>query len=337
MRIWYTSCARYAREPNRDNVKAKGPILLLITALLWGMAFVAQTTAADSVEPFTFNASRNFIGFLFLTAVIGVRKRTGQDTPPTLSADGALGPDASQGYSKRTLVIGGVLCGIALCVASYLQQAGISSYPGDAAASGRSGFVTATYMIMVALATVVMGRKLHPIVVVAVAVCLAGMYLLCVPNGFEQIYWGDVLVLASALGYAIHILIIDRFTQVDGVRLSRIQLITACCISLICALAFEHPSIENIFAAAVPILYAGICSDGLAYTFQIIAQKTTDPTVASILMSLESVFAALGGWLILSEQLGATELAGCALVFVAVMLSQVPDFLENARAKRAAK
>ena len=148
---------------------------------------------------------------------------------------------------------------------------------------------------------------------------------------------GDWLVLASAFGYALHIIVIDRFTRVDGVRLSRVQLMTSAAIALVCALAFERPDPAAIAAALVPILYAGICSDGIAYTFQIIAQKTTDPTVASILMSLESVFAAIGGWLILSESLSAVELLGCALVFAAVMLAQVPQFVENSLRKRAGR
>ena len=299
-------------------MKAKGPILLLVTAMLWGMAFVAQTSAAENVEPFTFNASRNFIGALFLSGVIAFRAKTGQDKPAGV---------AGSGYSKRTLIVAGALCGLALCVASYLQQAGITAYPPEAAASSRSGFVTATYMVMVAVMLAFMGRKPHPLVILAVVIALLGMYLLCVPDGLGSVYTGDWLVLASALGYAIHILVIDRYTHVDGVRLSRVQLLVAGGISLVCALVFEHPSLAAVIAAAVPILYAGICSDGIAYTLQIVAQKTTDPTVASIIMSLESVFAALGGWLILSESLSAVELAGCALVFVAVLLSQAPDFL----------
>ena len=300
-------------------MRAKGPILLLITAILWGMAFVAQTSAAENVGPFTFNASRNFIGALFLSGVIAFRRKTGQDKPAGVEGSG---------YSKRTLLVAGVLCGIALCVASYLQQAGITAYPPEAAASSRSGFVTATYMVMVAVMLALVGKRPHPIVIVAVVVALLGMYFLCVPNGLGSIYLGDWLVFASAFGYAVHILVIDRYTQVDGVRLSRVQLLVAGGISLVCALVFEQPKPTAILAAIVPILYAGICSDGIAYTLQIVAQKTTDATVASIIMSLESVFAALGGWLILSESLSGIELLGCALVFVAVLLSQVPDLIE---------
>lgn len=313
-------------------MKAKGPILLLITAILWGFAFVAQTTASSDIGPFTFNASRNIIGAVFLTGVIAMRKRLGHDEAPQLGSDGN-----ASGYTRKALVIAGVTCGVVLFAASYLQQAGITSYPAGAAASGRSGFVTATYMIMVALMGVVVGKKTQPVVFVAVAVSMLGMYLLCVPNGLGSIYVGDWLVLASALGYALHIIVIDRFTRIDGVRLSRVQLMTSAAIALVCALAFEHPDPAAIAAALVPILYAGICSDGIAYTFQIIAQKTTDPTVASILMSLESVFAAIGGWLILSESLSAVELLGCALVFAAVMLAQVPQFVENSLRKRAGR
>lgn len=313
-------------------MKAKGPILLLITAILWGFAFVAQTTASSDIGPFTFNASRNIIGAVFLTGVIAMRKRLGHDEAPQLGSDGN-----ASGYTRKALVIAGVTCGVVLFAASYLQQAGITAYPAGAAASGRSGFVTATYMIMVALMGVVVGKKTQPIVFLAVAVSMLGMYLLCVPNGLGSIYVGDWLVLASALGYALHIIVIDRFTRIDGVRLSRVQLMTSAAIALVCALAFEHPDPAAIAAALVPILYAGICSDGIAYTFQIIAQKTTDPTVASILMSLESVFAAIGGWLILAESLSAVELLGCALVFAAVMLAQVPQFVENSLRKRAGR
>lgn len=318
-------------------MKAKGPILLLITAILWGFAFVAQTTASSDIGPFTFNASRNIIGAVFLTGVIAMRKRLGHDEAPQKSSDADSADGTATGYTRKTLVIAGVACGVVLFFASYLQQAGITAYPDGAAASSRSGFVTATYMIMVALMGVVVGKKTQPIVFVAVAVSMLGMYLLCVPDGLGSIYLGDWLVLASAFGYALHIIVIDRFTNVDGVRLSRIQLMTSAAIALVCALAFEHPDPVAIAAALVPILYAGICSDGIAYTFQIIAQKTTDPTVASILMSLESVFAAIGGWLILSESLSAVELLGCALVFAAVMLAQVPEFVENSLRKRAGR
>lgn len=212
--------------------------------------------------------------------------------------------------------------------ASFLQQAGISAYPDGAAASGRSGFVTATYMVMVALAAACMGKRAHPLVFISVGVALLGMYLLCVPDGLGNVYAGDWLVLASAAGYAVHILVIDRFPRVDGVRLSRMQLVVAAALSIAGALAFERPNLADILAAAVPILYAGIMSDGIAYTLQIVGQKTTDPTVASVIMSFEAVFAALGGWMLLGEQLTSVEAAGCAIVLAAVLLAQVPALRE---------
>ncbi|MBO4365098.1 MAG: DMT family transporter, partial [Eggerthellaceae bacterium] len=282
---------------------------------------VAQTTASETVQPFTFNFSRNFVGALFLCTVIGWRRRTGQDKPPT--------SDGEDGYSRRTLIIGGIACGVLLCAFSFLQQAGITSYPPEAAASGRSGFVTATYMVMVAVMGVFVGKRPHPLVFLSVLVALFGMYLLCVHDGLGNVYVGDWLTLACAFGCALHIIVIDQYTQVDGVRLSRVQLITAGTISLLGAIVFEQPTMAMILAAAIPILYAGICSDGIAYTLQIVAQQSTDPTVASIIMSLESVFAALGGWLILSESLTNVELFGCALVFVAVLMAQAPQLVSR--------
>lgn len=298
-------------------MKVKGPLLLWLTSILWGMAFVAQTSAAGNVEPFTFNASRNFVGALFLCGVIRWREHIGQDMRPDA---------AGSTYTRRDLLIGGTACGVLLCAAAYLQQLGISLYPPEAAASSRAGFVTNAYVIMVALAGLGLGKRPHPLVFVAVALAAVGMYLLCAPSGLGSVYTGDWLVLACAAAYAVHILVIDHFNYVDGVRLSRVQLLTSGMISLAGAALFEHPSLAAILSAAVPMLYAGICSDGIAYTCQIIGQQTTDPTVASIIMSLESVFAALGGWLLLGERLSPVELLGCALVFLAVLLAQVPDF-----------
>lgn len=308
-------------------MRATGPILLLITAVLWGSTFAAQTVASVHVDPFTFLFSRNFIGALFLSGVIAVRRRLGQDEAPVA----AVKDGSKNGYTRKTLFIAGMSCGAILCAASFLQQLGITVYPDDTAISGRSGFVTAIYMVMVAVWGVLANKKADLVVLLSVVVAMAGMYLLCVPNGFDEIYLGDWLTLACALGYAAHIVVIDRFTQVDGVRLSRVQLLTSGCIALVCAFAFESPSIAGIVAAIGPILVAGVLSDGVAYTFQIIAQKTTDATVAAIIMSLESVFAALAGLVFLNEMLGAVELAGCALVFAAVILSQVPGFVQNAK------
>lgn len=297
-------------------MKSRGPLLLLLCALLWGMGFVAQTSAADSMGSFSFTAARNFIGTGLLAAVIAVRKVSGLDRAP--DAPGS-------GYDRRTLAIAGLACGLCYCLAANLQQAGITAYPPEAAASSRAGFLTSNYVVFVALIGVALGRRMRAALVAAVALTIAGMYLLCAPQGVSNIYMGDVLILGCALVYAVHIMCIDHFDMVDGVRLSQAQLFCSGCISLVCALVFEQPRLADLAAALVPVLYAGIASDGIAYTLQIIGQKTTDPTVASVIMNLETVFAAFGGWLILGERLSPMELAGSGLLLAAVVCAQLPE------------
>ena len=318
------------------NTRAlKGTVLLLITALIWGTAFVAQTSAADNVDPFTFNASRNIIAVAFLTIVIAVKEKLAAKNPQTSTTPAAAAPAEKTNFlgDTRAIVIGGALCGLALFAASYLQQLGIATYPPEAAASGRAGFITATYVIMVALCSLFMGKKLHPLVLVATVVCVAGMYLLCMSGGVSGIYLGDVLVLLSAVGFAAHIIVIDRYVALDAFRLSRVQFITSGGLGLVCALVFESPTPAAIGLALLPILFAGIMSDGVAYTLQFVGQKFVNATAATIIMSLESVFAALAGWLLLAERLGFQEIIGCALVFAAVMLAQAPDFLKKPEEK----
>ena len=215
-----------------------------------------------------------------------------------------------------------------LFAADNCQQAGISSYPPEAAASGRAGFLTAVYVVIVALLARFMGRKLHPAVVAAVFVCLAGMYLLCVPldQGFSGVYLGDVIMLVGALFYSLHILAVGRFALEDALWLSAIQFCTSAARSSACALAVEGATPLDALPALLPILYVGIFSTGLGYTLQNIGQRTVDEAPAAILMSLESVFAALGGWALLGESMSGAELAGCALVFAAVLLAQLPQF-----------
>ena len=319
---------------NMNNLK--GTVLLLITALIWGTAFVAQTSAAENVDPFTFNASRNTIAVVFLTVIIMTKEKLAKAKAPAGTASAAPAEKVNFLGDTRAVVIGGALCGVALFAASYLQQLGIATYPPEAAASGRAGFITATYMIMVALCTIFTGRKLHPLVMIATVVCMAGMYLLCMSGGLENIYLGDVLVLLSAVGFAAHIIVIDRYAALDAFRLSRVQFIVSAGLSMVCAFAFENPQLTSILAALLPILFAGIMSDGIAYTLQFAGQKYANPTLASIIMSLESVFAALAGWLLLAERLGVQEIIGCALVFAAVMLAQTPDFLKKPEAKEGA-
>ncbi len=337
--------------------KFTGALCLFAAALVWGMSFPAQTAASEVVGPFTFIAGKSSVACLFMLALIVLRKAT-RRRPSDGSAEGAPSePDAlgaaarrraaegcaspAEGCaahparaflaSHRRVIVGGILCGLVLFVADNCQQAGISAYPPDAAASGRAGFLTATYVVIVALLSRFMGRKLHPAVVVAVLVCLAGMYLLCVPAdaGFSGIYLGDAIMLAGALFYAFHIVAVGRFALEDALWLSCAQFFTSAALSSVCALALEGATPLDALPAALPILYVGIFSTGLGYTLQNIGQRTVAEAPAAILMSLESVFAALGGWVLLGERLSGTELFGCALVFAAVLLAQLPQLVKS--------
>ncbi len=294
----------------------KGSLILLLTALIWGTAFVAQATA--SVGTFTFNATRTLVAACFLLLVLLGRKALFHK--PLRCA-------------KRA-ALGGVLLGVCLFIAMSLQQGGIDRYPAGVAASGRAGFLTATYVVMVALCAHFSGRQLHPVVFVASVGCLAGMYLLCLSGGIGQAYWSDLLLLGCAVGFTVYILIVDRFSAEDGVMLSCIQFFVCAVLSGIAAAVFETPSPAALRADWLPILYAGILSSGVGYTLQILGQKFAEPAVASIVMSLESVFAALSGWVLLHEQLSARELWGCALVFGAVLLAQSGEWLLARKQKK---
>ena len=284
----------------------------VLTALIWGTAFVAQSVSTDHVGPLTFTTLRSVIAFAVLAAgslvFSAVKRKRG----------GPAGTE-KQG-SGRDLIVGGICCGVPLAVASNLQQLGL----GETSA-GKAGFITALYIIMVPLAGIFLGKKIAPVIWFCVALAISGFYLLCVKEGFS-VSRGDVLVLICAICFTGHILTIDHFSALntDPVKMSCIQFATAAFISGILMLIFEHPTWDAIRAAGIPILYAGILSSGAAYTLQIIGQRYTDPTTATLIMSLESVFAALAGWLILHETLSFRELLGCVLVFAAVILAQIP-------------
>lgn len=352
--------------------RQKGNLLLLLTAFIWGSAFVAQSAGMDYIGPFTFNAARSFLGGLALIPVVMVISRRRKDrifsdgnvpeeavsdkgtkktnarvlsdetVPGEAISDKAIfnenisgksipGENISGGNgqkahglsasaSHRSTLIGGICCGIALGAASCLQQVGISM-----TTAGKAGFITALYIVIVPVLGVFIGKKIPKITWLCVAIAVAGFYLLCVNEGFS-ISRGDLTVLGCAVLFSIHILLIDHFVSqgVDGVLMSCIQFFVAGALSLVLTLLFEEPSLNAILSAKVSILYAGILSSGVGYTLQITAQKHTDPTIATLLMSLESVFAALSGWLILHETLSPKELLGCALVFAAVILAQIP-------------
>lgn len=314
--------------------KSTNNIFLALTALIWGSAFVAQSVGMDYLGPFTFNSIRSAMGGLVLLPVLFILKGRGRKSRQLESAAGEPsadvssmgGPsagDSSMGESsvgdRKTLVTGGILCGIALAVASSLQQIGIVY-----TSAGKAGFITALYILIVPIIRLFLGRRAGRKVWIGVALAMAGMYFLCITDGFS-ISKGDFLVFLCAVIFSVHILVIDHFApKVDGVALSCIQFLVCGILCAVPMLALERPQVDEILAAWMPLAYAGVLSCGVAYTLQVIAQKNTDPTVASLLLSLESVFSVLTGWVILGERLSGRELFGCALVFAAVLLAQLP-------------
>ncbi len=283
-------------------------LLLTLTALIWGAAFVAQSVGMDYVGPYTYLCSRSVIGGIVLLPVI---KFFGKDSQSTVS---------DKAKNKNTLIIGGICCGIALFVASILQQIGIKY-----TTVGKAGFITSLYMIIVPIIGIILGRKASKKVWFSVLIAIIGMYFLCM-NGESGLNKGDLLVLCCAVGFSFHILIIDHFSpKVNGIKMSCIQFWVCAAVSAIFMFIFEKPDINSIIAAWAPILYAGALSSGAGYTLQIVAQKDIDPTVASLICSLESVFSVLFGWILLRQALSAKELFGCILVFIGVILTQIPD------------
>lgn len=291
----------------------KGTVCLLAASVLWGAAFVAQASVPDTLGSFAFNAARGIIASLFLLAVIFIRNRLRKRVNTVYRS-----PDL------RRSVISGAVCGSILFAAANLQQFGIASYPEEAAASGRSGFLTATYVVMVAVYTIIKCRQIRITVLLSAAGCMVGMYLLCLAGGPGGIYSGDLLILLCAAVFGVYVLYVDRCARLDGIIISCVQFAVCGVLSLAASLLFEHQELSVVASCWLPILYTGICSSGMGYTLQIIGQKYSEPAAASIIMSLESVFAALSGWLMLNERLGAVQIFGCVLMFAAVVVSQLP-------------
>lgn len=312
-----------------NSKKMRSNLMLLLTAFIWGVAFVAQSVGMDYVGPFTFNAVRNFIGafvlLLFIPLIDKANKKssatpnlTESDTRSGASDSAAAGNAASS--DKKTLIIGGILCGIFLAIASSFQQIGIAY-----TTVGKAGFITAMYIVIVPILGLFVGKKVRLIAWVSVGLSVVGLYLLCMTESLS-LGKGDILVLICAFCFSFHIMIVDYFSpKVDGVRMSCIQFFTCAIICSIPALLTESPNLHSILAAWQPILYAGALSSAVGYTLQIVAQKNTDPVIASLLMSLESAFSLLAGWIILHQYLSPKELCGCLLMFAAIMLSQIPE------------
>lgn len=287
-------------------------VLPILAAFIWGTAFVAQDVCADSMGAFTFNGTRYFIAVLALLVVIAVMNGTKKDRPQLTPAE--------KKASRKQLWLGGFCCGTALAVASNFQQAGLVAGTD----AGKAGFITALYVVLVPVFGLFFRRKVTLPVWGAVALSVVSLYLLCIKGSFS-LAPGDLLVLVCAVCFAIHILVIDHFTAFcDGVKLSCLQFLFAGIWSTILALIFDTISLQVLLDCALPLLYVGVFSCGVGYTLQILAQKDSNPTVVTILLSLESVFAVISGAIILHQQMTGREYLGCVLMFAAVVLAQIP-------------
>ena len=300
------------------RLKQRNSFLLVLAAFIWGIAFVAQSTGGDAVGPYTFNCIRSVIGSLVLVPVIKLSGRLHWSHKKPVSRK-----------DWRTLFTGGIACGIALSIASNLQQVGISL----GSPVGKAGFLTACYMLIVPILGIFLKKKCGWNVWLGIVIAMVGLYLLCMQGSFS-IQFSDLLLLLCALAFAVQILIVDHYADmVDGVRMACIQFLVCGIISAIPMIFMDMGlSVSEIsewgsaFAdpyAWIPILYAGVLSCGVAYTLQIIGQRGLNPTVASLLMSLESVFSLLAGWVLLEEALSGREILGCILIFSAVVLAQL--------------
>ena len=300
------------------NSSWKSPLMLFLTAVIWGIAFVAQSVGTEYVGAFTFNFIRCMIGSFTLIPCIFLMGRLkawkkNEDTS-------ASGSTVDREKTRRILLIGGFCCGVILFVASNLQQLGIQ-YTG----AGKAGFITAMYIVLVPIMGIFLKKTIGINIWISVLLAVVGLYLLCITEGFS-IGRGDILELLCALVFSIHILVIDYFSpKVDGVKMSCIQFFVCGLFSGICMLILETPTPYAIMQAWIPILYAGVMSCGVAYTLQILGQKGMNPTVASLILCLESVVSVIAGWLLLGQSLSRRELTGCVLMFVAIVLAQLPQ------------
>lgn len=295
----------------KQQIPLKNSLILLLTATIWGIAFVAQSVGMDYVGGFTFNGVRSIIGGIVLLPVIFILNR---QKPPVSQT-----PEEKKS-ARKILLTGGIACGIVLCLASNFQQFGIKY-----TTVGKAGFITACYIVIVPIIGLFLRKKCSPYIWAAVVMALVGLYLLCITDGFS-ISKGDFLVMICAVLFSIHILVIDYFSpKVDGVKMSCIQFFVCGILCGIPALLLEHPQISSIFAAWQPILYAGVMSCGVAYTLQIVGQKNMNPTVASLILSLESCISVLAGWLILGQSMSLREILGCIIMFIAIILAQLPQ------------
>lgn len=290
----------------KNSNKMLGNLLLLITAVVWGFAFVAQSVAMDSVGPWTFVFSRFIIAGIVLIPVTRFSQKIYRNSD-------------SEGEKKKPQVFGGMCCGILLGLASMAQQLGIMT-----TSVGKAGFITALYIILVPIIGIFLGKKTSGRIWISAVCSIVGLYLLSMQGSSFHIEKGDMMVMLCALLFSFQIMSVDHFSvRMNPVVLANQQFFFAALVGFVGMLFFETPTMSSLMNAAVPILYAGICSSAVGYTLQVVGQRMTDPTVASLLMSMESVFSALAGWLILHQVLSGRELLGCCIMFAAVILAQL--------------
>lgn len=287
-------------------MKTKNALILVLTAFIWGTAFVAQSVGMDYLGPFTFNGVRSIIGGVaLLPCIVLLQMFNGKSSE-------------NQG-TRKGLVLGGIACGLLLFAASSLQQIGIQY-----TTAGKAGFITACYIVIVPVLGIFLKKKTGLKVWAAVVIALAGLYFLCMTEKFT-VGKGDILIFVCALVFSLHILVIDYFSpKVDGVKMSCIQFFVCGFASLPFMFLLETPRVEAMLDGWMPLLYAGVLSCGVAYTLQIIGQKNVNPAIASLILSLESCFSVLAGWVVLGERLSVRESIGCVLMFTAIILAQLP-------------
>ena len=289
-----------------------GMVMLTLCAFIWGTAFIAQSVGGEYAEPLTFNCVRSFLATIFLFLCCLLFDKLAGKPFRVLGTEDPLRRD-------RTIK-GGIICGIALTLASFMQQLGIMY-----TTVGKSGFITDLYIVLVPFLSYAIYRtRITLVQCISVAIAAVGMYFICINEGFS-INKGDFYTLICAFCFAAQIIAVDKvIANLDGVRLSLVQFATCTVLNGVLMFIFEAPSLTSVLLGWLPIAYAGIMSSGVAYTLQIVGQKHCNPVLACMIMSLESAFALLSGWLLLGQAMSSREIMGCVLVFAAIMLAQIP-------------
>ena len=301
-----------------NTKKLKGNAILLLVAILWGFSFVSQSVGVTTLEPLTFNGIRTLLGAFILIPFliyksVKSRKKRNKDTAVS---------ETDKKKQRKFLLTGGLLCGFALCAASTFQTYGMRI---GGVSAGKAAFISALYIVLVPLIGLFFGKKFPVVAYISIAVSIVGLYFLCIDGNFI-FSTGDILILVSALFFAVHILLIDFFSpKTDVIKLAFMQFYVAGMINVVFMYIFESPDYSDILSCWLPIVYSGAVACGIAYTLQIIAQRYTTPDSAAIIMSTESLFAVLGGWILLNQKLSAREILGCLLVFIAVVIILIPE------------